>query len=149
VIESGAAILEAAGIVSHPRAHRLRTRLEQAISARVSPERTRRATLFERLTVGRLSWNAVVRLNRWLELSGKVATVVWVGFVASVVLGLDVKDVVRHAFNSGKPLKSAAALAIIVPTVVFLVARSSIGFARWRLQRELWRRDVLRLEGDA
>ena len=27
--------------------------------------------------------------------------------------------------------------------------RSAIGFARRRLQRELWRRDVLRLEGDA
>ena len=27
----------------------------------------------------------------------------------------------------------------------FLVARSALGFARWRLQRELWRRDVERL----
>ena len=30
--------------------------------------------------------------------------------------------------------------------LLFLVARSAIGFARWRLQRELWRRDVERLE---
>jgi hypothetical protein len=30
--------------------------------------------------------------------------------------------------------------------VVFLAARSMLGFARWRLQRELWRRDVERLE---
>jgi hypothetical protein len=35
---------------------------------------------------------------------------------------------------------------IILPTLAFLVARSAIGFARWRLQRELWRRDVERLE---
>ena len=135
--------------MSHPRVHNLRSRLGHAISERVSPERTRRATLFERLTVSRLSWTAVVRLNRWLALLGKAATVVWVGFIASVVLGLDFTDYIRHALNSGAPLKSAAALAIIVPTVVFLVARSSIGFARWRLQRELWRRDVLRLEGDS
>ncbi|HEX4691614.1 MAG TPA: hypothetical protein VH276_13050, partial [Solirubrobacteraceae bacterium] len=91
---------------------------------------------------------AVVRLHRWLELTGKLATGVWVAFIASILLGLDFKDVVRHALNSGAPLQSAAALAIVIPTVVFLVARSSIGFARWRLQRELWRRDVLRLERD-
>jgi hypothetical protein len=30
-------------------------------------------------------------------------------------------------------------------TLVFLAARSMLGFARWRLQRELWRRDVERL----
>ena len=140
---------QAEGLVSHPRVHQLRARIGDAISARVSPERTRRATLFERLTVSRLSWNAVVRLNRWLAVLGKVATVVWVGVIASVVLGLDFTDYIRHALNSGAPLKSAAALAIVVPTVAFLVARSGIGFARWRLQRELWRRDVLRLEGDA
>jgi len=28
---------------------------------------------------------------------------------------------------------------------VFLLARSLIGYARWKLQRELWRRDVERL----
>ena len=33
-----------------------------------------------------------------------------------------------------------------LPSFVFLAARSLIGFARWRLQRELWRRDVRRLE---
>ena len=55
----------------------LRTRLEAALTARLSPERTRRATLVERLTM--------------------------------------------------------------------LAARSMLGFVRWRLQRELWRRDVERL----
>jgi hypothetical protein len=37
-------------------------------------------------------------------------------------------------------------LAILLPTLVFVAARSMLGFARWRLQRELWRRDVERLE---
>jgi hypothetical protein len=35
-----------------------------------------------------------------------------------------------------------------VPTLVFLAARSMLGFARWRIQRELWRRDVARLSAD-
>jgi hypothetical protein len=45
-------------------------------------------------------------------------------------------------FNSGNPLDGALVLAILLPTASFLLARSSIGFLRWRLQRELWRRDV-------
>ncbi len=49
--------------------------------------------------------------------------------------------------NSGKPLEHAFAFAIVVPTIVFLLARSAIGYCRWRLQRELWRRDVERLTG--
>jgi hypothetical protein len=36
-------------------------------------------------------------------------------------------------------------LAIVLPSLAFLAARSLSGFARWRLQRELWRRDVERL----
>jgi hypothetical protein len=36
-------------------------------------------------------------------------------------------------------------LAILIPTLMLLAARSMLGFARWRLQRELWRRDVERL----
>ena len=61
------------------------------------------------------------------------------------MLGWDVKEAVTHALNSGRPLENAFALALLVPTLVFLVARSAIGFWRWRLQRELWRRDVERL----
>jgi hypothetical protein len=57
------------------------------------------------------------------------------------------KGVVEGAINAGKPLENALLLAVVVPTVVFLAARSLIGFARWRLQRELWRRDVKRLRG--
>ncbi len=36
-------------------------------------------------------------------------------------------------------------LAILFPTIIFLLARSMIGWLRWKLQRELWRRDVERL----
>jgi hypothetical protein len=49
------------------------------------------------------------------------------------------------SLNSGKPIEGAFTLAILLPTLVFLAARSMLGFARWRLQRELWRRDVERL----
>jgi hypothetical protein len=38
------------------RSGRLVTRLGAAIAARLSPERTRRATLLERVTVCRLPW---------------------------------------------------------------------------------------------
>jgi hypothetical protein len=123
----------------------LRSRVSAALAARLSPERTRRATLLERMTVRRLSWDHVVRLNRWLQAIGKLATAIWCGFIASIVLGWDVKEAVSHALNSGRPLENAFALALLVPTLVFLVARSAIGFWRWRLQRELWRRDVERL----
>jgi hypothetical protein len=101
--------------------------------------------LLERLTVERLSWNSVVRLHRYLELAGKLATGIWVGFVASFVFGVDWKATVEDAINSGKPLENVLFLAIALPTLAFLAARSLIGFARWRLQRELWRRDVQRL----
>jgi hypothetical protein len=56
---------------------------------RLTPERTRRSTLFERHTVGRLDWDTVARLNRWLELLGRIATVVWVALIATIVRGLD------------------------------------------------------------
>jgi hypothetical protein len=112
------------------------------LAERLSPERTRKATLFERLTVRRLSWEQVVRLNRWLEVLGKLATAVWVTTIASIVLGFDVRDEVQAALNSGRRLEHAFALAIVLPTIAFLLARSMLGFGRWRLQRELWRRDV-------
>jgi hypothetical protein len=126
---------------------RLRRRIGAALGERVSPERTRQATLLERLTVARLSWESIVRLNRLLEVSGKLATGIWVGFLCSVAVGVDWKDVVEHAINSGRPVRHAVVLAIVLPTAAFLAARSLIGFARWRLQRELWRRDVARLGG--
>ena len=128
------------------RTRRIRARVAAAIATRLSPERTRRATLLERMTVQRLSWNGVVRLNRYLELAGKVATAIWIAFIASVVFGVEWRDVVEGAINSGRPLQNGVVLALVLPTVAFLTARSLIGFARWRLQRELWRRDVQRLE---
>jgi hypothetical protein len=127
-------------------AAQLRARLEAAVGARLSPERTRRATLLERLTVQGLGWDQLVRLHRYIELLGKLATVVWVGFIASLVLGFDWKGNVNDTLNSGDPIAGALLLAIAVPTLVFVAARSMLGFARWRLQRELWRRDVARLE---
>jgi hypothetical protein len=57
---------------------------------------------------------------------------------------VDWKDVVEDAINSGKPVKGAIVLVVVLPTFLFLLARSLVGFARWRLQRELWRRDVAR-----
>jgi hypothetical protein len=125
----------------------LRARLGAALRGHLSPEHTRRATLFERMTVQRLSWDALVRLHRYLELVGKLATGIWCGFIASVVLGVDWKFVVENVFNSGTPIKDALVLAILLPTLLFLLARSALGFARWRVQRELWRRDVERFAG--
>jgi uncharacterized membrane protein len=90
----------------------------------------------------------LTRLHAWLELSGRIATGVYVAFLATVVLGVDWKDTVRSTLNSGRPVAGALALAIILPTLAFLVARSAIGYCRWRLQRELWRRDVERLSRD-
>jgi hypothetical protein len=126
-------------------ARQLRARLEAALAARLSPERTRRATRLERLTVQRLTWDRVVWLHRYLELFGKLATAVWVMFVLSLIVGVDWKQTVEAALNSGKPMAGAIVLAVLGPTLVFLIARSALGFARWRLQRELWRRDVERL----
>ncbi len=131
------------------RAGRLIARVGKAVAERLSPERTRRATRLERMTVCRLRWDHVVLLHRWLELAGKLATVVWVAFVASVVLGVNWKQVVEGAINSGRPVAGALTVAIVVPTLLFVAARSAIGFARWRLQRELWRRDVGRLTESA
>lgn len=123
----------------------IRARIQAALIARLSPERTRRATRLERLTVQRLSWHVVVRLHRYLEFFGKLATATWVAFMVSLVVGVDWRRTVEQALNSGRPIEGALALAIILPTLVFLAARSMLGFARWRLQRELWRRDVARL----
>ena len=122
----------------------LRARLGAAFAAHLSPEHTRRATLFERLTVQRLPWHALVRTHRYLELAGKLATGLWIGFVASVVLGVNWQLVVADIFNSGARITDALALTLVLGTGVFLLARSTLGFLRWRVQRELWRRDVER-----
>jgi hypothetical protein len=133
--------------MSSPRRKRLRASVEALFTERLSPERTRRATWFERQSVGRLQWDTVARLNRWLELLGRIATAVWICLIATIVLGLDVRDLVQNAVNSGHPLRDVVLLAVILPTLAFFLLHSTIGFLRWRLQRELWRRDVERLEG--
>jgi hypothetical protein len=139
-------ILDNRGVtLESTRREQLRRRIEDVLARRLSPEGIRAATMTERLTVCRLSWIWVVRLNRYLAFVGKIATGVWCAFIASIVLGFDWRDTVRSVFNSGDPVNGALLLAIVVPTAIFLLARSSIGYCRWRLQRELWRRDVERL----
>jgi hypothetical protein len=127
------------------RRQRLRAGIETVFAQRLSPERTRRASWFERQTVGRLEFDTIARLNRWLELLGRIATFVWAAMIATIVLGVDVKDEVESVLNSGRPLRYVAVLALVVPTIAFFLLHSIIGFLRWRLQRELWRRDVERL----
>lgn len=127
-----------------PRAQ-ISVRLRAALAERLSPERTRRATLFERLTVRRVGWEQLVRLNRYLEFVGKLATVLWLAFLVMAVLGVDLRDAVEDTVNSGKPVEAAIVVAVAAATFVFVAVRSLIGFARWRIQRELWRRDVERV----
>jgi hypothetical protein len=121
------------------------SRLRQGIAARLSPEATRAPTYFERLTVTRVGWSTLVRLNRYLAFAGKLATAVWVVFMATVLLGIEWRSVVEDLINSGRPVRAAFGLVIVLPTLLFVVARSIVGLARWRVQRELWRRDVDRL----
>jgi hypothetical protein len=131
------------------RTQRLRAGIQTVFAQRLSPERTRRASWFERQTVGRLEFDTIARLNRWLELLGRIATAVWVAMIATIVLGVDVKDEVESVLNSGRPLRYVAIFAVLVPTIAFFLLHSVIGFLRWRLQRELWRRDVDRVGASA
>jgi hypothetical protein len=66
-------------------------------------------------------------------------------FLGTAVLGVDWKNAVEETVNSGKPVEAAIALVLVVGTLAFVAIRSLIGFARWRIQRELWRRDVERM----
>ena len=126
-------------------ARRLTRRLKSEIGSRLSPEHTREATISERLTVSKLSWGLIVRLNRYLEFFGKITTVLYAGFVVTVVFGVDWKQVVEGTFNSGAPVKGAVTLVVVLSTLIFVALHSLIGYGRWKLQRELWRRDVARL----
>jgi hypothetical protein len=60
-------------------------RFEAAPAAQFSPEGIHPATLTERLMVSRLSWERLVRRNRWPAFPGKLATFVWGCCIASVV----------------------------------------------------------------
>ena len=119
-------------------------RARTVVSNKLSPEGTRRATWFERMTVRRLPWAWLVRLNAWLAALGKVATGVYCLVIAAFVIGVDLGPLLRSALASGRPIQHVFVLSIVLPTVVFLLARSLLGFGRWKLQRELWRRDVER-----
>jgi len=121
--------------------------VDSFVRQRLSPERTRRPTLAERLTVRRLPWDAIVRLNAWLELAGRIATALWIASLVSLGVGIDWQSLVEDAINSGRRVERALLLAVVLATVTFLLARSLLIAGRWRLQRELWRRDVERLEG--
>ncbi len=125
----------------------LAARVQTALEARLSPEGTRRPTLFERMTVRRMPWAMLVRCNAWLSALGKLATTIYCAVIASFVIGLDVRPAVQQALNSGKPIEHVFVLVILLPTLVFLLARSLLGWLRWKVQRELWRRDVERLGG--
>jgi hypothetical protein len=130
------------------RERRLRTQAGALVARWVSPERTRRATLLERLTVQRLHWDRLVQLNQVLEVVGKVATVVWIAFVATVLLGVDLKDTLQEAVNSGNPVEAALVLIIVLATFAFVAVHSFIGFIRWRIQREFWRRELAQVGRD-
>lgn len=97
------------------------------------------------MTVGRLSWQWLVRLNRYLEVTGRVATLAYVLFAVTLVFGVDWKHLVEEAINSGKPVRGAVVLVALIPTLLFVALHSLTGYGRWRVQRELWRRDVQRL----
>ena len=125
----------------------LAARAKTVIEAKLSPEGTRRATLFERLTVRRVPWDLLVRMNAWLSALGKLATSLYCVVIASLVIGVDIRPTVQDALNSGKPIEHVFVLVILLPTLIFLLARSMIGWMRWKVQRELWRRDVERLGG--
>jgi hypothetical protein len=43
--------------------------------------------------------------------------------VASVVLGVNWKQIVERAINSGRPVAGALTVAIVVPTLLFVAAR--------------------------
>jgi len=120
---------------------RIAARVRSEIAA-ISPERTRRASWIERVTVERLTWSQIVRLNRWLEVLGRLTTGIYCVFIATLLIGVDWKHGVQDTFNAGEPVKGILAAVVVLPTLLFVALHSVTGYGRWRLQRELWRRDV-------
>jgi hypothetical protein len=125
----------------------LAARAKSVIEAKLSPEGTRQPTLFEQLTVRRVSWDLLVRLNKWFSALGKLATTLYCAVIAALVIGIDIRPAVQDLLNSGKPIEHVFVLALLFPTIAFLLLRSLLGWGRWKVQRELWRRDVERLGG--
>lgn len=128
------------------RARTVAARASRLVARRLTPERTRRATFFERHTVGRLTWAQLTRLNQALELVGRLTTVLLIAFAVSTVVGVDWRGAAEEVVNSGRPVQGALAVAVVFVLLTFVALRSVIGFGRWRIQRELWRRDVAALQ---
>ena len=143
-MEAGDSSAEQQDVARRSRRARLVARVRAEIAA-ISPERTRHATLIERHTVARLSWSQIVRLNRILEVLGRLTTAIYALFIFTLVLGVDWKHGVQETFNSGEPVRGVLALVVVLPTLIFVALHSFTGYGRWRLQRELWRRDVAQM----
>lgn len=126
-----------------------RAALNAALYGRLTPEHTRRPNLFERYTVCKLGPDRLLQVHAWLEFLGKFTFGLYCGFIATVLLGVEWRDTVESALNAGRPVKGAIVLVFVVPTLIFVALRSMIGYLRWRVQRELWRRDVQRLTAEA
>src|SRR3712207_9155077 len=97
------------------------------VRQRLSPERTRRPTFAERLTVRRLPWDTVVRLNAWLEVAGRTATALWVAALIPLGVGIDWESLVEDAINSGRPVERALLLAIVLATLTFRSEERRVG----------------------
>ena len=58
----------------------------------------------------------LVRLNAWLSALGKVATTIYCGVIAALVIGVDLRPTrAGSALNSGRPIEHAFVLAILLP----------------------------------
>jgi hypothetical protein len=120
---------------------RIAARVRHEIAS-ISPERTRSASWVERMTVQRLTWSQIVHLNRILEVLGRLTTAIYCVFLFTLLLGVDWRHGVQETFNAGEPVNGVIALVVVLPTLIFVALHSITGYGRWRLQRELWRRDV-------
>lgn len=123
----------------------LRRRFAVAVRRRFTPEGTRAASLVERVALGRLSARAVARLNAALEMIGELATWLLIGIFAAALFGLDWRGKIESSFNQGEPIQHAVTIGILLSVLSLVALRSVIGAFRWRIQRELWRRDAAAL----
>lgn len=64
------------------------------------------------------------------------------GVLGATLVGVDWREPLEDAVKAGRPVRSAVVVAILAAILVIVAVRSVIGFARWRIQREFWRRDV-------
>jgi hypothetical protein len=83
-----------------------------------------------------------LRLNAALEIAGRAATAIWVAVIAAAVIGLRWRNALENALNEGRPVRAIVALALLLAIGALVAVHSLLGFARWRVQRELWRRET-------